>query len=108
MATGWTIPQMQEGAKDGAYMEFVYHATLGARSRLTMAGYAEAMKAVGPEHCIMATDLGDLHPNPPPPYPLEVPGFLDFMVQMHKAGMSVAEINMMSKTNPALALGLTP
>jgi hypothetical protein len=41
-------------------------------------------------------------------YPLEVPGFLDFMVQMHKAGISVADINLMSKTNPALALGLTP
>jgi len=108
MASGWNVAQMQEGARDGAYMEFVYSATLVEHSRLTMAGYAAAMKAVGPEHCIMATDLGALHPNPPASYPLEVPGFLDFMVQMHKAGISVADINLMSKTNPALALGLTP
>ena len=108
MATRWNIPQMQEAAKEGAYLEFVYHATLGAKPQLTIADYAMAMKAVGPEHCIMATDLGDVHTPPPPPYPLEPQGFLDFMVAMHKAGMSVADINLMSKTNPALALGLPP
>jgi hypothetical protein len=106
MVSGWNVAQMQEAARDGAYMEFVYSATLDEHSRLTMAGYAAAIKAVGPEHCIMATDLGALHS--PASYPLEVPGFLDFMVQMHKAGISLADINLMSKTNPALALGLTP
>ena len=108
MAQRWNIPQMQEAAKDGAYLEFVYHATLGAKPQLTIADYAAAMKAVGPEHCIMATDLGDVHTPPPPAYPLEPQGFLDFMVAMHKAGLSVADINLMSKTNPALALGLPP
>jgi hypothetical protein len=108
MASGWNVAQMQEGVRDGAYMEFVYAATLGEHSGLTMAGYAAAMKAVGPEHCIMATDLGAVQPSAAAPYPLQVPGFLDFMVQMHKVGMSVADINLMSKTNPALALGLTP
>ncbi|HWY62373.1 MAG TPA: DUF6282 family protein [Rhizomicrobium sp.] len=108
MVMHWTIPQMQEAARDGAYMEFVYHATLGLKPEVTVADYAKAMKAVGPEHCIMATDLGDVHAPPPPPYPLEPQGFLDFMVAMNKAGISVADINLMSKTNPALALGLPP
>jgi hypothetical protein len=108
MVMHWTVPQMQEAARDGAYLEFVYHATLGAKPELTIADYAAAMKAVGPQHCIMATDLGDVHTPPPPPYPLEPQGFLDFMVAMHQAGLSVADINLMSKTNPALALGLPP
>ena len=108
MVMRWTIPQMQEAAEEGAYLEFVYHATLGAKPQLTIADYAAAMKAVGPEHCIMATDLGDVHTPPPPPYPLEPQGFLAFMVAMHQAGLSVADINLMSKTNPALALGLPP
>jgi hypothetical protein len=107
MASRWTVAQMQEGAKDGAFMEFVYHATLGIRPQLTIAQYADAMKQVGYDHCIMATDLGDVHtPPPPPPYPLEPQGFLEFMQEVHKAGVSVAAINRMSKTNPALALGL--
>jgi hypothetical protein len=105
MSSRWTIPQMQEGARDGAYMEFAYHATLGPRGH-TIAQYADAMKQVGYEHCIMATDLGDVHMPPPPPYPLEPQGFLEFMQALHKAGVSVADINRMSKINPALALGL--
>jgi hypothetical protein len=108
MSSRWTVAQMQEGARDGAYMEFVYHATLGARPQLTIAQYADAMKQVGYDHCIMATDLGDMHAPPPPPYPLAPQGFLEFMQMIHKAGVAVADINRMSKTNPALALGLPP
>jgi hypothetical protein len=33
---------------------------------------------------------------------------LDFMEALHKEGISVADINLMAKTNPALALGLEP
>lgn len=106
MASRWTVAQMQDGAKDGAFMEFVYHATLGTRPQLTIAQYADAMKQVGYDHCIMATDLGDVHTPPPPPYPLEPQGFLEFMQELVKAGVPVAAINLMSKTNPALALGL--
>jgi hypothetical protein len=106
MAMNWTIPQMQEAARQGAYLEFVYHATLGANSTLTIPGYAAAIRAVGAKSCIMATDLGDVPPGTH--YPLEPQGFLDFMVALHKEGIPVADINLMSKTNPALALGLAP
>jgi hypothetical protein len=41
-------------------------------------------------------------------YPLEPQGFLDFMLAMQKEGIAVADIDTMSKTNPALALGLEP
>jgi hypothetical protein len=57
---------------------------------------------------IMSWDLLVLQCPPPPPYPLEPQGFLEFMHAMYKAGVSVADINRMSKTNPALALGLPP
>jgi hypothetical protein len=33
---------------------------------------------------------------------------LDFMNALHKAGLSIADINLMAKTNPAKALGLEP
>ena len=103
---GWTVPQMQQAAAQGAYLEFVYHSTLGARQAYKLKAYAEAMRTVGPAHCIMATDLGDVPPNTN--YPLEPQGFLDFMRAMQKEGIAVADIDRMSKTNPALALGLTP
>jgi hypothetical protein len=53
----------------------------------------------------MATDYGTIHN---PPFPLHPQGMLDFMAAIHKEGVSVADINLMTKTNPALALSLTP
>ena len=43
---------------------------------------------------------------PQPQRPLEPQGLLDFMEALHKEGISVADINLMTKTNPALAFGL--
>jgi microsomal dipeptidase-like Zn-dependent dipeptidase len=101
-----TIPQMQEAAKDGALIKFVYAATLGPDARLTVAQYAAAIKAIGPQYCILGTDLG----GSPRPFkrPMPPQGLLGFMTALHKEGISVADINMMTKTNPALMLGLKP
>lgn len=103
---GWTVPQMREAAAQGAYLEFVYHSTLGSRQAEKLKTYAQTIQAVGAQHCIMATDLGDVPPGTN--YPLEPQGFLEFMQAMHKEGIPVADINLMTKTNPARALGLDP
>ena len=103
---GWTVEQMREAGAQGAYLEFVYHSTLGSGQAEKLKSYASMIRAVGPRHCIMATDLGDVPPGTN--YPLEPQGFLEFMQAMHKEGIPVADINLMSKTNPALALGLNP
>jgi len=62
----------------------------------------------GPKSCILATDFGSVQKPPEPQRPLEPQGLLDFMVALHKEGISVSDINLMTKTNPALALGLKP
>jgi len=103
-----TIPQMQAAAQDGAFIEFVYGATLGTNPVVSMADYAKAIRAVSPKSCILATDFGAVQKPPEPQRPLEPQGLLDFMTALHKEGISVADINLMTKTNPALALGLTP
>lgn len=103
-----TIPQMQAAARDGAFIEFVYGATLGTKPVVSMREYADAIRAVGAKSCIVATDFGAVQKPPEPRRPLEPQGFLDFMTALHKEGISVADINLMTKTNPALALGLKP
>ena len=103
-----TIPQMQAAAQDGAFIEFVYGATLGTNSVVSISDYAKAIRAVGPKFCIVATDFGSVQKPPEPQRPLEPQGLLDFMAALHKEGISVADINLMTKTNPALALGLKP
>ncbi|MBV9550364.1 MAG: hypothetical protein JO256_11905 [Alphaproteobacteria bacterium] len=102
--TSMTVPQMQQAARDGALIEFVYGATLGPGARLSVRQYAEAIRAIGARNCILSTDLG----GTPRPFarPLPPQGMLDFMNALHREGLSVADINMMAKTNPAMLLGL--
>ena len=69
-------------------------------------GSVDAIRQVGPEHVILSTDLGGVPPNTN--YPLEAQGFQLYLEEMHKLGFSLAELNLMAKTNPALALGLEP
>jgi hypothetical protein len=102
---GMTVSQMQEAARMGAFIEFVYGATLERNATLTVEQYAQAMRAVGPDHCIMSTDLGGGRPYP---RPMPTQGMLDFMTKLHALGFSVAEIDQMSKTNPEIVLGLEP
>ena len=103
-----TIPQMQAAAQDGAFIEFVYGATLGTNPVVSIGDYAKAIRALGPKSCILATDFGSVQKPPEPQRELEPQGLLDFMTALHKEGISVADINLMTKTNPALALGLKP
>ena len=103
-----TIPQMQAAAQDGAFIEFVYGATLGTNAIVSISDYAKAIRAVGPKSCIVATDFGSVQKPPEPQRPLEPQGLLNFMEALHKEGISVDDINLMTKTNPALALGLRP
>jgi Family of unknown function (DUF6282) len=101
------IPQMQEAARDGAYLEFVYLSTLGGHPVVTVTEYADAIRAVGAKYCIVATDFGSVA-RPPEIRPLEPQGLLAFMVALHKEGIPVSDINLMTKVNPILALGLKP
>jgi len=100
MLVGMTIPQMREAAKMGAYIEFVYNALIGKGKKFEMRDYAKAIREVGPESCILASDLGQAG-NPLPP-----DGLSAFYTGLMKEGVPEADIHLMSRTNPARALGL--
>jgi hypothetical protein len=95
-AVGMSIPEMQEAAKLGAYLEFVYVKPGSDEATAN----AKAIRAVGPEYCILSSDLGQAN-NPPHP-----DGLLAFYQYLKQQGFSEAEINRMAKVNPARALGL--
>jgi hypothetical protein len=99
-----TLPQMQQAARDGAYIEFVYGATIppnnGTLAAVSMSDYAKAIRAVGPQFCILSSDLGQ------PGRPLHPDGLAQFFQALRKEGISQADVDLMSKTNPARALGL--
>jgi hypothetical protein len=93
------IDQMKQAAAMGAYIEFVYHGLL-ENAGIKLSDYVTAIRAVGPEHCILSSDLGQAKA------PLHPDGLEEFFKQLHAQGFSVAEIDRMAKTNPAIVLGL--
>ena len=88
-----SIAQMQEAAKLGAYIELVF-------GRMNAAEWAKAIREVGPEHVILSSDLGQ------PNSPLHPDGLVAYFAALRKEGITEAQIDLMSKTNPAKALGL--
>ena len=96
------VAQMQQAAALGAYLEFAGGRPTGPGAAERMATFAEAIRAIGVEHCILSTDLGQPN-NPLPP-----DGFGGFLVALRGQGFSVAQIDQMAKANPARLLGLTP
>jgi len=88
-----SVAQMQEAAKLGAMIEFVF-------DRANMAASAKAIREVGVAYCILSSDLGQpnsqLHPD----------GLAEYFAALKKEGFTDAQIDLMSKTNPAKALGL--
>ena len=95
-----TVAQMREAAGMGAWIEFVYNALIGVNKEFEFADYAKAIRAVGVEHCILSSDLGQagnpLHPD----------GLAAFFAGLKAAGFEPVEIARMSQTNPSQALGM--
>ncbi|MBI3046764.1 MAG: hypothetical protein HYY76_00480 [Acidobacteria bacterium] len=95
-----TVPQMQEAAKLGAFIEFVGSSPVAADAGARYDRFAEAIRKVGPEFCILSTDLGQMG------NPLPVDGFAAFLAAMRARGFSDGEIDRMARENPARLLGL--
>src|SRR5579864_4682095 len=95
-----TIPQMQEAARAGAYIELDYGGLVGRNPEFKIGDYVKTIREVGPASCILSSDLGQ------PGNPLHPDGLAAFYEALRKEGVSQADIDLMSKTNPARALGL--
>jgi hypothetical protein len=98
--TSMNIAQMQEAAKTGAYIEFVYNGLIGKSKQFDFADYAKAIRAVGPEHCILSSDMGQVG------NPLHPDGLMLLFDGLKKQGITQGQIDQMSKVNPARLLGL--
>jgi hypothetical protein len=95
---GMSIPEMQEAAKLGAYLEFKWVKPGSSEAKAA----AKAIREVGPEFCVLSSDLGQ------PGNPLHPDGLLQLYHYLSSQGFSAAEIDRMAKINPARLLGLKP
>jgi hypothetical protein len=95
---GMSLSEMQEAARLGAYIEFVWVKPGSEEAKQ----YAKAIREVGPEFCVLSSDLGQ------PSNPLHPDGLLAFYQYLRDQGFSLTEIDRMAKVNPAKLLGLKP
>jgi ABC-type molybdate transport system substrate-binding protein len=95
-----SIAQMQEAAKLGAFVEFVGGNVGDADGKARMDRFADAIKKIGPEFCILSSDLGQKG------NPLPTEGFAAFLGAMKAHGLTDQDIDRMARRNPAQLLGL--
>jgi len=95
-----SVPEMQEAARLGAYVEFVGGSLTAVDAETRINRYAEAIRQIGPEFCILSSDLGQQGNALPPD------GFGDFLVSLRRRGFTPQEVDRMAKQNPARLLGL--
>jgi hypothetical protein len=94
------VRQMQEATRLGAFIEFVGGSLAAAGAAARIDGFADAIRAVGPEFCIVSSDLGQKGTPLPPD------GFGAFIESLRAKGFTERELALMSKENPARLLGL--
>jgi len=95
-----TIEEQIEWANQGAYMEYVYSSLSPAWHSITIEEMVENIRKVGPERCILSSDLGQMH-NPAP-----VEGLRILYMLLLEKGFTEEEIGLMSRKNPSKLLGL--
>jgi hypothetical protein len=95
-----TIEELQQLAKMGAFAEFTLVGMLPNEFCHDPAQIVKTIKAIGPEHCIISTDLGQ------PLNPLPVEGMRILIATLFHHGLKPEEITPMAQTNPAALLDL--
>ena len=93
--------ELKQLARGGVYIEHSFWDVLPTMNAYDPMRIVELVKAIGAEHSIMSTDLGQSY-NPPAPE-----GMRMFIATLLRKGLKAEEVEMMVKINPAKLLGLT-
>lgn len=99
-AVSMSIKDMKKAAELGAYLEFIYYCVGMPGSSLTMKDYAEAIREIGPDHCILSSCGGQSW------MPIHTFAWRELLEGMSNSGFTVDEIAMMANRNPAKLLGV--
>jgi hypothetical protein len=94
------VAHMQEAAREGAFIEFVGGSLAAADAPARIDRFADAIRKVGVQFCILSSDLGQKGNA------LPADGFAAFLLALRDRGFSDQELDRMSKQNPARLLGL--
>ncbi len=87
-------------AAEGAVLEKDLIAMMPAWQSVNLEGMAKSIRDLGPEHCVLGTDFGQLH------HPMPAEGLRMFVQMLLERGFSPDELRTMVVSNPARLLGL--
>lgn len=99
---GIPLEVQQELAEAGCYIEHCGLAAYRADDGESVRSIAEQIRAVGPEHIIASTDLGQIN-NPPPPLGMGI-----WIQCLLEEGIDAAAVAQMVRDNPRALLGGPP
>lgn len=97
---GMSIEVQKQAAAKGALLEYVLGEGLGTPDQFKH--WADAIRAVGPDNVIIGSDLGQWGRAVP------TDGYKVLLPRLLKAGFTQAELDVMTKRNPARFIGLDP
>ncbi len=95
-----SLEDLRDLVKMGAFIELTSVGMLPTEFSHNPEHMLETIKAIGAEHCVMSSDMGQ-YSNPPP-----VEGIRLFIATLLKRGIAEKDIELMVKTNPGWLLGL--
>jgi hypothetical protein len=96
------LETLQRLVAQGAYAEFGYCTVSPMWNHAPLTRVVEAIRALGPEHCILMSDAGQRH-NPMPAEALRV-----FAQSVHESGFDEDDVQKMIRDNPLDLLELPP
>lgn len=94
------LPQMQEVAERGGYLEHCAMTCSGYLAEETPSAIAAAIREVGAAHCVLSTDYGQKKNIEP------APGLRQFLELLLGEGINRSDIDLMAKENPACLLSM--
>ena len=95
-----SVEQMVKAAQLGVYIELIYYVLGMPGTKWTIEGYADAIRAIGPEQCILSSCGGQAW------MPIHTFAWTELVGGLREHGLTENEIERMAKVNPARLLGL--
>ncbi|HEY9533927.1 MAG TPA: DUF6282 family protein [Mucilaginibacter sp.] len=106
MLLGATVDQMKRMADMGAIIEFCWQSYLAKKGgenlgdQKAVTKCVKAIQAIGAQHCIIDSDLGQ------PGNPLHPDGMRAYILALKAKGLTEHDIDLVARKNPAKLLGL--
>ena len=98
--SGLSTDEQKALAAEGAFLEKDLITMMPAWQSISLEAMVKSIREIGPRHCVLGTDFGQLH------HPSPAEGLRTFIQMLLERGITAEEIRTMVAANPACLMGL--